>query len=49
MGCDAYADENGELYIEIRTWTIKRKIPVHITGLEPNEKIYIEYLKGEQR
>ena len=50
MGCDAYANKNGELEIMVTPWeNTKRKSFVIITGLEPHEKISVEYLKGEQR
>ena len=53
LGCDAYADENGEVEIRIGSYeepcdSSKQEI-VCLTNLDPYEKIYVEWIKGEER
>jgi hypothetical protein len=50
MGCDAYADELGELKILISRYEDGKVLKiVQIEGLRPKEKISVEYLKGDKR
>lgn len=50
MGCDWYADENGELEIEIRDHE-NAEIIKHfiISGLKPRNMISYDILKGDVR
>lgn len=47
MGGSYYANENGELKIELNSENGSGEI--HLTGLEPNEEIYQEIIKGRCR
>ena len=50
MGCDAYADENGEFKLEVRKYGDNTVIAVvEVKNLEPNERIETELHKGEWR
>jgi len=50
MGCDWYADENGELEIEIKDYEKSETLKIiKITGLKPHNKISYEILKGDTR
>jgi hypothetical protein len=53
MGCDFFADEDGEFKLELRLHdNITHKPPsdvlqiVHITGLRPNEPIAMDLIVG---
>ena len=55
MGCDAFADKNGEFEIEIEWYNTGEKRPqfqpqaIKLKDLDPGEPINIEILKGEWR
>ena len=50
MGCDAFADENGEFEILVENYDGKRvKKKMKIDGLEPKQGLMVEYLKGRAR
>lgn len=53
MGCDAYADENGEIEIMICSYDEPnnglKKQWVYGCGFEPRERIIVDWVKGEQR
>ena len=53
MGCDASANEEGIFEMDIHSYAnpddkTKQRYVV-ITGMEPNEKIAIEILEGDER
>ena len=50
MGCDAYADDDGILWINIYSYeTGERLDEVKLSNLIPNEKITVEYERGWER
>ena len=50
MGCDAYADEIGELELIISRYEDGKVLKVvRIEGLRPKEKLGVEYTKGKVR
>ena len=51
MGCDFYADENGEFELMI-SWKSGERFKtrkIKLTGLAPGHKIYQELFKGKER
>ena len=50
MGCDYYADENGEFEIEFRDHKTSMTIgKFHISNLKPHQAISRDILKGRVR
>lgn len=49
MGCDAFADKNGEFIIEIRNYDTSEIIEVVKYKGNPKTRIAIEILKGTDR
>ena len=50
MGCDYYADENGEFEIEFRDYKTSNIIGIiHISNLKPHQAISRDILKGSVR
>ena len=55
MGCDAYADENGEFEIVVTDYENNKNDyrgelgRIKVTGLLPERRLSIEVVKGEER
>jgi len=50
MGCDGYADKNGELEIEISLYGEDTILVINFfKGLEPDQKISVNWTKGVER
>ena len=53
MGCDGYADENGEFEIAICSYDEPhdhwKKQTVRGSGFEPHERLILDWTKGEGR
>ena len=50
MGCDYYADENGEFELEIGNFNTSKVLgTIVLTGLKPAQKLSEDLLKGRAR
>lgn len=51
MGCDCYADENGEFEVLISDYDKGGKVlrNIRIAGLKPNNRIDLEIIRGKWR
>ena len=53
MGCDAYADENGEIEILVESYddpyNTRKRTVFSFSGYEPKERLRVEWYKGDTR
>ena len=53
MGCDAYADEDGIVWIIVSSHedpnNVNKCDEIYLTGFKSYERLDIEFLKGEER